>query len=241
LYSGCSEKEKENYEVSEKIIRRESSKRKDYHGNVEIRRKSHLEDDADGNRDSVISRNDSDELKIQLDQRPSPSVPPKPKKPEIPPKPKMKVTCNTDGIRTLVNPLTPLVFIECKTRDKETKDKNKMESIQSKNNISRERTLLRKPPVPERKGKAARKSSTDTLRKPEAPRRVGKAAQNEPCIFNRMNKPPIPKKPEGLVIHRSKRQQNNEVDSDKPSTCAYRSGRKLDVCCAPRKGCEAGV
>lgn len=236
VYSACSEKEKENYEVSEKIIKRDSPKHTKYNEKNELELFS--KNDADGNSDSVISRDDSDELKIKLDQRTSPKVPPKPQKPEIPPKPKIKLTA-TDRIGTRMNPLSSTIFIGCTTRGDEGESKNKVGTMISKNNTPKERTLLKKPPIPERKGKLARKPEYNTLTKQEVCLTVeNEAKKDSPCLCNRMSKPPIARKPEGLVINRFKRKPGDDVNS-KATTTLYRSGRKLDVCCAPRKACEA--
>lgn len=241
VYSACSEKEKENYEVSEKIIKRDSpehTKNKVKNGNELVLYSKNDDDYDDDGSDSGNSKDDSDELKIKLDQRTSPKAPPKPQKPEIPPKPKITLTA-TDRIGTMVNPLSSTIFIECAAHGSEGEGRNKTDTTLVKNNTPKERTLLRKPPIPERKGKLARKPDNSALTKHDVSSTVeNEAKKDSPCLCNRLSKPPIPRKPEGLVINRFQRKPGGDV-SGKITTTLYRSGRKLDVSCAPRKACQA--
>lgn len=211
--------EKGSNEPSEKELKRSTSSAKESQDNEaesrDLSRECRLGNDFGDFIDSVFNSNDESEVENQPEKSTQ--------RPTIPPKPSMKIQKDTSG--------------DCRKPKPIPRVKNKTENQQKspKNNKNDQHLSIKKPPVPKKRITLLRQSSkndekpTIARRKPEVAK---KSAVNDNCsCSDKKAKPPIPKKPEGLVIKITKRMpKGDEVSYKRPSALKAKRTSKNVPC-----------
>lgn len=182
VYSSSSEMEKGSHEPSEKEIKRSNSSTKDSAEKDAL----FLSNDYGDFIDSVFNSSENEDC-VNI-------TPVKPHKPTPPPKPSMK-----KGALIAEQP-KPAPRVNKQTSKQDKSSQNQHLSVVFPVPKNRTRRLARESLKTEEKPTVVR-------RRPDVPKRtVGR----DNCTFEKKGKPPIPKKPEGLVIKITKRTPSEE-------------------------------